>query len=318
MSRASRSEQKLEQAARAAWLYYVVGDTQDQVAAKLNVSRQAAQRLVSLAVSEKLIKFRLDHPIASCVELERKLQERFELQLCEIVPTAEGGHTALGGLAVAVADHMEDALAITEPTVIGVSTGRSLRAAVEEVPHMECPNHKVVALVGAMSREGQSSHFEIAGRLADKAKAQCYPMPTPVVTSSVEERELMQGQRFYKTIEDLAKQAAICFVGVCEIAWNCPLQSDGFLTGAEIIQLADNGAVGEIAGWTFDRAGNVLDNSINDRVTGIHPSVLAERKTIAVGSGAHKIQPILGALRGKIANGLISDEATARALLAAS
>src|SRR3712207_7609151 len=65
----------LDQAARAAWLYYIAGNTQDEIAHKLNVSRQAVQRLVSLAVSEKLIKFRLDHPIRS-EEHTSELQSR--------------------------------------------------------------------------------------------------------------------------------------------------------------------------------------------------------------------------------------------------
>ena len=60
---------RLDDAARAGWLYYVAGNTQDEIARKLGVSRQSAQRLVSLAVSEKLIKVRLDHPIARCMEL---------------------------------------------------------------------------------------------------------------------------------------------------------------------------------------------------------------------------------------------------------
>ena len=60
-----------DEAARAGWLYYVGGNTQDQIATKLGVSRQSAQRLVSLAVSEGLIKVRLDHPIANCMELGR-------------------------------------------------------------------------------------------------------------------------------------------------------------------------------------------------------------------------------------------------------
>src|SRR5690606_568602 len=46
------SNQRLDDAARAGWLYYVAGNTQDQIAAKLGISRQSAQRLVSLAVSE--------------------------------------------------------------------------------------------------------------------------------------------------------------------------------------------------------------------------------------------------------------------------
>ena len=66
---------RLDDAARAGWLYYIAGNTQDEIARKLGVSRQTAQRLVSLAVSERLIKVRLDHPIAPCLELSRQAQE---------------------------------------------------------------------------------------------------------------------------------------------------------------------------------------------------------------------------------------------------
>ena len=45
---------RLDDAARAGWLYYVAGNTQDEIAAKLGVSRQTAQRLVAMAVSERL------------------------------------------------------------------------------------------------------------------------------------------------------------------------------------------------------------------------------------------------------------------------
>ena len=45
---------RLDDAARAGWLYYVAGNTQDEIARKLGVSRQSAQRLVSLAVSEAI------------------------------------------------------------------------------------------------------------------------------------------------------------------------------------------------------------------------------------------------------------------------
>ena len=83
----SNGGNRLDDAARAGWLYYVAGNTQDEIAQKLGVSRQSAQRLVSLAVSEKLIKFRLDHPIARCMELSGQLSQRFDLQSCEIVPT---------------------------------------------------------------------------------------------------------------------------------------------------------------------------------------------------------------------------------------
>ncbi|TIV91560.1 MAG: MarR family transcriptional regulator, partial [Mesorhizobium sp.] len=78
---------RLDEAARAGWLYYVAGNTQDQIAAKLGISRQTAQRLVSLAMSEGLIKVRVDHPIANCLDLAARLKSRFALDLVEVVPS---------------------------------------------------------------------------------------------------------------------------------------------------------------------------------------------------------------------------------------
>ena len=80
-------EGRLDDAARAGWLYYVAGNTQDEIARKLGISRQSAQRLVSRAISERLIKVRLDHPIARCLELAAALKTRFDLRFCEVSPT---------------------------------------------------------------------------------------------------------------------------------------------------------------------------------------------------------------------------------------
>ena len=89
-SRPESGGSRHDEAARAGWLYYVGGNTQDQIAAKLGVSRQSAQRLVSLAVSEGLIKVRLDHPIANCLELAERLRSRFALDRVEVVPSDPG------------------------------------------------------------------------------------------------------------------------------------------------------------------------------------------------------------------------------------
>ena len=78
---------RLDDAARAGWLYYVAGNTQDEIARKLGVSRQTAQRLVAMAVSERLVKVRIDHPIGRCMDLSDALMETFGLRLCDVVPS---------------------------------------------------------------------------------------------------------------------------------------------------------------------------------------------------------------------------------------
>ena len=79
MAKRSDTQGRLDDAARAGWLYYVAGRTQDEIAAAMSISRQSAQRLVSLAVAERLIKVRLDHPISACLELAEGLKRRAEL-----------------------------------------------------------------------------------------------------------------------------------------------------------------------------------------------------------------------------------------------
>jgi DNA-binding transcriptional regulator LsrR (DeoR family) len=100
-----RRDRRLDLAAHSAWLYCIAGNTQEGVAVKLNASRQAAQRLISLAVTEKLIKFRLDHPLKLCFELAEALRDRFQLSLCDVVPGK--GSDGVNGIGVCVANYLE-------------------------------------------------------------------------------------------------------------------------------------------------------------------------------------------------------------------
>ena len=75
MAANDNEKSRLDEAARAGWLYFIAGHTQDEIAKMLQVSRASAQRLVSLCLAERLITFRLEHPIASCMELAARLKE---------------------------------------------------------------------------------------------------------------------------------------------------------------------------------------------------------------------------------------------------
>jgi DNA-binding transcriptional regulator LsrR (DeoR family) len=314
--RTQKLDRKLDLAARAAWLYYIAGNTQDEIASKLNVSRQAAQRLVALAVTEKLIKFRLDHRLATTMVLTQALRDRFGLAYADVVPTDPTAESPLRGIAVAAAECLESWLGQRAPLVLAFSTGRTLRAAVEEVTAMTSPQHKIVSIIGAMSRDGRASPYEVVMRLAARVGAECFPLPAPVVASTVEERRLLQTQRSYAAVRELAERANATFVGIGEIAWNGPLHRDGFVTDAEVAELIDHGAVGEIGGWSFDADGRLIDGCTNDRVAGLPLPQPVRRLTIAVGGGRRKAAPILAALHGRLISGLITDEQTAQAVLA--
>src|SRR5882757_2825775 len=117
-NRQDQGGRRLDDAARAGWLYYVAGNNQEEIAQKLGVSRQTAQRLVSLSVSEGLIKVRLDHPIARCLELAAELKSRYAIDLIEVVPSDPDSQSTTAGIAEAAAAEIERRLKSPDPIVM--------------------------------------------------------------------------------------------------------------------------------------------------------------------------------------------------------
>lgn len=306
---------RLDEAARAGWLYYVAGNTQDQIATQLGVSRQSAQRLVSLAVSEGLIKVRVDHPIANCLDLAGRLKSRFALDLVEIVPSSPDSTSTTTGIAEAAAAEIERRLRDTEPLVMAIGTGRTLKAAIARLPPMDCPQHKIVSLTGNISPDGSAAFYNVIFTMADRIKARSFPMPLPVIASSPAERDMLLSQPMIQPTLALAARADVTFVGIGDLGPRAPLYVDGFITEAELKALQKAGAVGEIVGWAFDRDGKVIDGMINDRVASA-PLPSRERSlVVALAMGERKLPGILAAVTRRLVNGLITDEQTAAALL---
>ncbi|MER2533609.1 MAG: sugar-binding transcriptional regulator [Rhizobiaceae bacterium] len=306
---------RLDDAARAGWLYYVAGNTQDQIAGKLGVSRQTAQRLVSLAVSEGLIKVRVDHPIANCLDLAARLKSRFALDLVEVVQSDPSSSSTTLGVAQAAAAEIERRLRSAEPLVMAIGTGRTLKAAIEQLPPMDCAHHKVVSLTGNISPDGSAAFYNVIFTMADRIKARSFPMPLPVIASSPGEREMLLGQPMIRTTLALAADANVTFVGIGDLGADAPLYQDGFITEAELKALQKAGAVGEIVGWVFDRDGRLIEGITNDRVASAPIPSREKSLVVALAMGEKKLPGMLAAVNRRLVNGLITDEKSAAALL---
>ncbi|WP_448248522.1 sugar-binding transcriptional regulator [Thalassotalea agariperforans] len=316
MVKRSNSEvRKLDDAARAGWMYYVAGKSQEEIAKKLNVSRQTAQRMVALSVSEELIKVRLEHPIAKCMDLKEKLKKRFGLEFCRVVPSDGAEPSSTLGLAQAGASVMELHLRSAESKVFAMGTGRVLRACVEELTLMNCEQHQIVALLGNIASDGSASSYDVVMRMAEHINAKHYPMPLPVLPVSKEVKEQLHAQAHIAKNLALAAKADVTFVGVGNLGLNSPLHLDGFITEAELAELEKKGAVGELISWVFDVKGNLLDCAVNDRVASTPLKVNSDKPVYAIAAGEEKVFAILGALRSKLITGLITNEYTAERLL---
>lgn len=180
---------RLDEAARAGWLYYIAGRTQDDIARILNVSRPTAQRLVSLCRVEGLITFRVNHPISECMSLASALRDRHGLAHCDVVPADGSDETSIAGVAEAASIAIERMLRSASPRIMGLGTGRSMRASVARVAAVSRPQHRLVSLVGTISPDGSASRFNAPDRLAELTGAQHFPLPLPMHATTTAQRD---------------------------------------------------------------------------------------------------------------------------------
>ncbi|WP_103255704.1 sugar-binding transcriptional regulator [Tabrizicola aquatica] len=315
MSRLDPEPSLHDEAARAGWLYYVGGLTQDQIATELGVSRQRAQRLVSRAMAEGLIHVRLNHRIGACLDLEAELCRRFGLGRARVSPGLGPGGDGVRAIAPAAAAELERFLRMPQPLVIGLGTGRAMRGMVDAMVEIDAPQHRLVSLIGNIAPDGSASFFDVVMRIADKVRAPHYPMPVPVISPTPEENAAFHALGPVQKVVALAEAADVILVGVGQMSNDAPLLADGFVSRAELDEMQAAGAVGEVAGWVFDSEGRYLDLGTNMRTGGVRVAPGLDRPSIGIAAGASKVPAIHAALKSRIINGLVTDEPTARALL---
>src|SRR5471032_3267905 len=127
------------------------------------------------------------------------------------------------GVAEATAAEMERQLQSRRPMVIALGSGRTLRAAADQLPPMDCPQHKLVSLVGNLAPDGSASFYDVITRMADVVRAPHFPMPLPVIASTQAEKKLLLAQKPIDHVIELARRADVTFVGVGHLGEAAPL-----------------------------------------------------------------------------------------------
>jgi len=313
-----KSTEKLDLATRAAWLYYVAGNTQNEIAEKLQVSRPVAQRLVAFAVEKNLIRVRVDHKLADCLALADQLSKRYGLSMCEVVPIdSDTSEEVDRKLAVAGAQVMERFLTDEKPLVVSISSGRTLKAVVAQIGQLDRPQHRLVSMVGAIAQDGSSNRYDVAQHLSEKTGGKHFMLPAPLMADSEAERAQWCNHRLYRIVDTLSAEADVAFVGIGNVAMNCPLHEDGFITTAEVKEMMGAGAIAELLGIPIDAKGALVHSRTGKRVTSLRLDSPPKRPTIAFAGGQRKRDAVIAALKGGWLSGIVTDELCAKAALEA-
>ncbi|MDV0390451.1 sugar-binding transcriptional regulator [Klebsiella grimontii] len=298
---------RLDQKVRAAWMYYIAGQNQSEIASQLGTSRPVVQRLIAAAKEEGIVSISLHHPVANCLDYAQLLQEKYRLIECNIVP-AFNEESTLDSVSFGCYQLMARYLQDDKEKIIGLGSGLTLKKALQRID-FDSQNTRCV------DADGQCNYYDdVPLLLTSKIKAKYYQWPAPRYAQTQEEYDMWCTSRLFCSVSAVARRADVIFVGIGPLGTQSPIFKDGFINQAQMDELTARGGIGEIMGRFIDAEGGVVDSEINRMITS-YDIRQNQCPRIAVACGEYKRPAILAALKGGWINGLVTDEHTARWLL---
>ncbi|MGQ0564977.1 MAG: sugar-binding transcriptional regulator [Gemmobacter sp.] len=302
-------------ALRAAWLHFVGGLTQAAVAKRLGLPQPKTHRLIARAVDAGAVKVTIDGDIIACVELEARLCARFALDQAEVAPDLGEIGLPLRALGQAGASFLRREIESADQDIIGLSHGRTLQAAVQHLPRIDGGQVRFVSLLGGLTRNYAANPHDVMHRLAEKTGAQAYVLPVPFLTNSAADRKVILAQPGVAEIFGMSNRAGLKIAGIGTVDANAQLVTSGMIEEREVAQINAVGGVGEMLGHFFDARGHVLDLALNARTVAVRLDDRRSGRIVAIAGGQAKQAAIKAVLESGRLSGLITDEATAQALL---
>jgi DNA-binding transcriptional regulator LsrR (DeoR family) len=299
-----------EQLVRASRLYYELGETQNAIAEQLGVTRPQVSRLLKRARAEGIVEIRIVDRTTAESPAADQIRRTYGLDAVHLAPTIQGpadltrrmvGRLAAQVLRAAVRDGM----------IVGVGDGASISAvadALDEAP--AAFSATVVPLAGGHWTAGFER--EPFRRIGDALGAQVQGLMAPGLVDDAATRHALVAHAGVRAVIDQWERLDLVIFGIGAKGWS------EASVGPEVErQLGEAEAVGEVLIAPFDLDGRFVCEALRERVIAFDARSLGRVGiSIGVGSGPGKVRPILGALRAGVVRTLVTDVATAEAVVA--
>jgi DNA-binding transcriptional regulator LsrR (DeoR family) len=317
------SRDELRLLARVARLYYTDGLRQPEIASRLDLSQARVSRLLKRAEAEGIVRITVTAPAGVFPELEEELQQAYGLKVAFVVDAPGGADNEdrlLQELGAAAAYYLEAVLRSGD--VMGISSWSSSLLATADAmrPLPKLAGVRVVQILGGVGNPSARLHANrLTHHFAELVNGEAVTLPSPGIAGSAESAQVLRDDAYVAATLDLLQDLSLVLVGIGALRPSRLLASSGnVFSRDELEELSSQGAVGDICLRFFDAAGHPVAGRLDERVIGIQLDELkAVGRCIAVAGGTRKTAAIRAALLGGWVNTLITDLATAEALLRA-
>lgn len=310
------SEEDEQLRVRVAWLYFMEGLTQADIATRLGITRLRANRLLGEARESGLVNIQVNARLSDCVALERELVAETGLKDAVIVPTPADAEQIAAMLGRATADYLSRHLGENRARALGIGWGATLRETVRHLAAANLPELSINSMMGGLTYGSELNTFEIASQFARRVNAQCNYLAAPIYSGSPKSRDTILAQDVFRDAFERLAAIDVALMSVGDLSRRSLLIRYGLPRDVTVDSLRAAGAVGDIMGTFLDAAGHPVRHPVNKRVIALPFETLRKVDTVIVASGGlNKTAVLASVLRGRLCNVLIADEASARAAL---
>ncbi len=293
----------------AATLYYDKKLTQQEIAVKMQLSRQTVSRLLNDALRENVVEIKIHNPQRERQFLEGQICDAFGIDTCVVCSAGSDNGEIRRTMTVRAAIDYLLPIIKKGNLKIGVSWGRTVRELIQTLPETATVGNTVFPLFGATENEKDYfSSNELARNLADKLGANLKQAWFPYKPESEADYHLLKQLSYYQKMQAMWDSADLAILGIgnTEI-----LEIFGRTFGYSQIHRQ---AIGDVATNFFDANGafvNLYENTLCASAENIRNI----KRSVAIASGTEKAAAIAAALRTGAIDILITDEQTAREIL---
>ncbi len=301
---------------RAAWLYYMEGLTQAEIATELKMTRLRVNRLLVEARRSGLVNITINSRLKNCVQLERALVAQFGLKHAIVIPSPADVDQVAAQIGKAAGDFVSQIIEEMPSGVFGVGWGATLRETVRHVRSDQYRDLAVTSMMGGLTYGIEINTFEIASRFAQLWQAECHYLAAPIYAGAPKSRDIILAQDVFEAAFARIKATEVAILSAGDLSMRSLLIRYGLPGDVRVKDLSDAGAVGDMLGQFIDRSGQAIAHPINRRAIALPLEDLRKIPTVILASGGvNKTEIIAAALRGKLASVLITDEDVAAAVL---
>ncbi len=298
---------------RAAWLYFMEGLTQAEIARRLGTTRLRINRLLGEARRNGLVGITLNSQLASCVALEQEIVRDFGLKAAVIVPTPTDEEQIPGILGRAAAQFVSDHLEQHRVRGFGIGWGRTLREMTRHMRPGRYPDLCVNSMMGGLTHGLEINTFDIVSELARRLNSQCQYLAAPIYAGSPQSRDTIMAQDVFREAFRRIETNELVVLSIGDVTRRSMLVRYGLPEDVDIKELRAAGAIGDIVGQFIDARGRPINHSLNRRAIALPLDRLSrEMAVVFAAGGSHKLRALSAVLRGGYASVFISDEATVR------